>query len=686
MIIYSSREDDGSLSTFRTIKDIENYSQGHQGPWSSRRDKVLSDQPLVSIARSLERTENGPKKLFDPNANHIPRGTDSNASDNGPSGEVLAERRYRSQRVSSQKPSMLHIQAQTKQTNDTSLPVSADPPPDSGECKLEPQILLQPETRPISHDQLVAEVKGIYAGLVMVEAKCIDVDDKQGKAAENAQERKSQLTSEQWQVLIALHKTLLHEHHDFFLASQHPSANPALNQLAAKYSMPARMWRHGIHAFLEVLRHRLPESLDHKLAFIYLAYSMMALLYETVPAFEDTWIECLGDLARYRMAIEDDDLQDREGWARVAKFWYDSAAKETPSSGRLYHHLAILARPYSTQLLTLYVRSLTCTVPFESGRASILSPFNPIQDDRDLRDDPDVSRRRYVSAATLLNDPSLFDSGKLGYGHYYPPNSLLETEETLNDFFKPAKNISRPLPEDFPMRGVVWTESYSPQDWFSDTTEDEDRPNLLLQRTKSNEIHGVGKRLLKKISKVKRGLASYVNGARLSVIADTGAMANVISAAYAKQRNMTIDTSSSSFELGNSSLVDSLGTVTIDYAFAEEPSKIFTLVCHVLPHCIYDLILGNAFLVATETMSKYRRRLTECIFSVANVFHLGFLGNCRQFLEGTLADQYVAYAIPDTGAERNVMDLRYVSSVVRMRCVKVTEICHTMIIYAGYYR
>ena len=41
------------------------------------------------------------------------------------------------------------------------------------------------------------------------------------------------------------------------------------------------------------------------LAFIYLAYRMMALLYGTVPAFEDTWIECLSDLGRYRMAIED---------------------------------------------------------------------------------------------------------------------------------------------------------------------------------------------------------------------------------------------------------------------------------------------------------------------------------------------------------------------------------------------
>ena len=68
--------------------------------------------------------------------------------------------------------------------------------------------------------------------------------------------------------------------------------------------MPASMWRHGIHAFLEVLRYRLPASSDHMLAFIYIAYSMMALLYETVSAFEEMWIECLGDFARYRMANE----------------------------------------------------------------------------------------------------------------------------------------------------------------------------------------------------------------------------------------------------------------------------------------------------------------------------------------------------------------------------------------------
>ncbi|MCJ1436944.1 hypothetical protein MMC27_006327 [Xylographa pallens] len=275
----------------------------------------------------------------------------------------------------------------------------------------EPKSLLQPETRPISHDQLALEIKGIYAGLVMVEAKCIDIEPKGSLAAQKTDPSTFKLTkldseqwqalialhktllhehhdfflasqhpstfkltkldSEQWQALIALHKTLLHEHHDFFLASQHPSASPALHRLATKYSMPTRLWRRGIRALLEILRHQIPEILDHMLAFIYIVYSMMALLYETVPTFEDTWIECLEDLGRYRMAIEDDGIRHREVWSGVARFWYRKAIEKSPNIGRLYHHFAILARPYTLQRLSLYTRSLSYTSPFESVTESI---------------------------------------------------------------------------------------------------------------------------------------------------------------------------------------------------------------------------------------------------------------------------------------------------------------------------
>ncbi|KAL8940326.1 MAG: hypothetical protein Q9211_002339 [Gyalolechia sp. 1 TL-2023] len=265
---------------------------------------------------------------------------------------------------------------------DRKLPDDRSHPVESHQDQKEeppPQIIRQPETRPISHDHLVVEVKGIYAGLVILEQKCKEVDEKHSAAAlERDPVRKAPLGNEQWQAMIALHKTLLHEHHDFFLASQHPSASPAISKLPGKYSMPARMWRHGIHSFLEVLRHQLPASSDYMLAFIYIAYSMMALLYESVSAYEEIWIECLGDLARYRMAIEDHDVQDREIWGGVARFWYSKAADKLPEIGRLSHHLAILARPNSLQQLAYYARSLACVVPFSSARSSIMTLFQPM--------------------------------------------------------------------------------------------------------------------------------------------------------------------------------------------------------------------------------------------------------------------------------------------------------------------
>lgn len=234
-------------------------------------------------------------------------------------------------------------------------------------------MLKQPETRPISQEQLVNEVKGIYAGLVMVEKKCVEICQQQSQTT-------NKLSNEQWQALIALHRTLLHEHHDFFLASQHPTASPALRRLPTKYAMPARMWRHGIHSFLELLRHRLPYSLEHMLSFVYLAYQMMGLLMESVQAYHETWIECLGDLARYRMAIEEADMRDRENWSGVARMWYNKAADRSPTTGRIQHHLAVLARPNVVRQLFLYSKALVSGIPFVNARDSIMLLFSPFLD------------------------------------------------------------------------------------------------------------------------------------------------------------------------------------------------------------------------------------------------------------------------------------------------------------------
>jgi hypothetical protein len=216
-----------------------------------------------------------------------------------------------------------------------------------------PRLLLQLDSRPISQEQLASEAKAIYAGLIIVETKCIKVD----KALANARKENSGqvLTCEHWQALIALHRTLLDEHHDFFLASQHPSASPELRRLAAKYGMPGLMWRIGIHPFLEELRLRLSvddqdprDTREHMIAFIHMCYQMVVLLYETVPVFEYTWIEYLGDLSRYRMAIEKD-IGEYEAWANISRSWYSKAFDKTPTVDCLSRHVATLARPSSLQ-------------------------------------------------------------------------------------------------------------------------------------------------------------------------------------------------------------------------------------------------------------------------------------------------------------------------------------------------
>ena len=100
-------------------------------------------------------------------------------------------------------------------------------------------ILLELETRPISHEQLVAGIRGIYAGLVMSEANCIEVNNRLAST-------ESKLNNYYWEVLIELHRTLLYKHHDFFLASQHPIGTPDLRSLPIKYTMPARLWKYSI--------------------------------------------------------------------------------------------------------------------------------------------------------------------------------------------------------------------------------------------------------------------------------------------------------------------------------------------------------------------------------------------------------------------------------------------------------
>lgn len=226
--------------------------------------------------------------------------------------------------------------------------------------------MLQSDWRHKSPDQVAKEANDAYAAIELAETKCKDSMDSQS----------SNTSAEQRHALFACHQTLLHHHDDFFMITQYPFASAQVRQLPSKYNTPARMWRNCILSFIEFLQRGLPASREHMLEFFDLAHGITVHLHEDLSALLDPWINCIGDLGRYRMAIEDD-VQEREVWARISYYWYTKAANKLPTTGRSYHHLAILAQHDPPQSLFYFAKSLCVPVPFWQAKESIMAIFEP---------------------------------------------------------------------------------------------------------------------------------------------------------------------------------------------------------------------------------------------------------------------------------------------------------------------
>ena len=62
--------------------------------------------------------------------------------------------------------------------------------------------------------------------------------------------------------------------------------------------------------------------------------------------------------------------------------------------------------------------------------------------------------------------------------------------------------------------------------------------------------------------KAKQGLIGFANGSSITAMADTGSRKNVISASYAKKLDLRTEGLSSTFEIGNSRKIQSIGMYT----------------------------------------------------------------------------------------------------------------------------
>ncbi|KAI0262907.1 hypothetical protein BC834DRAFT_889594 [Gloeopeniophorella convolvens] len=214
-----------------------------------------------------------------------------------------------------------------------------------------------------------------------------------------------------WKKAIEDHKLLADMMLNLLEISQAPGVPVSLRNIPEKYNIITRLWTNGFHRLLENLRR---SSLGSKIAmeylqeFIYYAYTFYTALLEREPllGFRSGWLEALGDLARYRMAIAAmipapaqpsstltvaainsalraspvgsnaspmggsntnseklpgrGDSQspsvgivaarlmelepEKDRWRTIARDWYAEGVSATPGHGKLHHHLGLLSR------------------------------------------------------------------------------------------------------------------------------------------------------------------------------------------------------------------------------------------------------------------------------------------------------------------------------------------------------
>jgi predicted aspartyl protease len=150
-----------------------------------------------------------------------------------------------------------------------------------------------------------------------------------------------------------------------------------------------------------------------------------------------------------------------------------------------------------------------------------------------------------------------------------------------------------------------------------------------------------------------------LQGVNVSVFPDTGAAANFISLPYAQSRGLAVDENfKARVKVGNGGEVPIVGTTSLQFSFTGEPET-HSLTFHVLRQSVHDIILGSAFLHASETFTRFSHRVGIKIREAVSrgIRRISFLGS-QQYVKGR-ANGVGVDAVPDTGADVCVMSARF---------------------------
>lgn len=146
----------------------------------------------------------------------------------------------------------------------------------------------------------------------------------------------------------------------------------------------------------------------------------------------------------------------------------------------------------------------------------------------------------------------------------------------------------------------------------------------------------------------------YFTGA----LGDYCAKNNFMSEDYALRLGLSIDREQKSqVKLGSGNTVSTAGIATTSFQFQDE-SQLYSLTFHLLPKCIFNVILGKPFLKATSTfsaLSHFTRRVKKRVLNSISQHHLLFLGDSAPRFQG-LINGLPQDALADSGAKVMIMD------------------------------
>lgn len=150
-----------------------------------------------------------------------------------------------------------------------------------------------------------------------------------------------------------------------------------------------------------------------------------------------------------------------------------------------------------------------------------------------------------------------------------------------------------------------------------------------------------------------------------NALGDYCAKKNFMKTSYAKRLGLPIDRSQkSSVSVGSGKQISTTGTVETWFRFKNE-RKAYSLIFHLIPDCIHDVILGKPFLRATETFASRVNQLLRVVKRAVNGLmprHFLYLGDNAPRFTGQL-NGHTQEALADSGCKVLIMDEDYARSI-----------------------